>query len=286
MSAPDSSATLAAGVALPPLPSLEAVDRSGSGSIVAHARFYSPSLHADGSFYAYVPAACAVPPGRCASLYLLHGRDGHPEAFLEMGIQRTLDRLIARGSIPPLIVVMPQDRSSLESWKDVPSHQSATFVVEVQELADRMFRTVPTRAARAIAGSSMGGFGAMNVALANPTRFAVVESWLGFFNSLWPSLQAARPVIQHLGLHAFLYGAAEDPVAVPSEDPEFAAALRADGAQAEGVIYEGGHSLEKVHAHLVAGLEFAGRSLLAAEHRAAREAAAGDRARLGGGARG
>ncbi len=218
-------------------------------------------------------------------LYLLHGRDGHPEAFLEMGIQRTLDRLIARGAIPPLIVIMPQDRSSLQSWKDLAYHRSATYVVEVQELADRMLRTIPSRAARAVAGSSMGGFGAMNVALANPTRFSVVESWLGFFNNLGDDLEGARPVIERLGLRAFLYGAAEDPVAIPSEDPEFASALRSAGAQATGVIYPGGHSLEKVGEHLVTGLEFAGRSLLDAERRAAREAATTVGARAGGGAR-
>ena len=45
-------------------------------------------------------------------------------------------------------------------------------------------RRSPTRGARAIAGDSMGGYGAMNVALANPYRFGVVESWLGFFNGL------------------------------------------------------------------------------------------------------
>jgi len=276
-----------ASLVLPPqLPAAVPVSRSRSGSLVSRARFYSPSLQAEGSFYTYVPPACASPPGRCATLYLLHGRDGHPEAFLEMGIQAMLDRLISRGAIPPLIVVMPQDRPGLQNWKDLASHRSALYVVEVQELADRMFRTIPSRSARAIAGSSMGGFGAMNVALANPLRFSVVESWLGFFNNLWPSLEAARPVIGRLGLHAFLYGAAEDPVAVPSEDPEFAAALRADGALAQGVIYPGGHSLEKIREHLAAGLAFAGRSLLEAERRAAGEASAVARARLGNGVRG
>jgi S-formylglutathione hydrolase FrmB len=284
--APPGPAALAAVVA-PPLPALEPVSQSRAGSRVSHTSFYSPSLHMDGSFFAYVPPACAAPPGRCATLYVLHGRDGHPDAFLEMGIQRTLDRLITRRSIPPLIVIMPQDRPGLQSWKDLTYHHSATYVVEVQELVDRMFRTDPERSARAIVGSSMGGFGAMNVALANPLRFSVVESWLGFFDNLGDELHAARPVIERLGLHAFLYGAVEDSVAIPSENPEFAASLRAAGAQAEGVIYPGDHSLEKVRDHLAAGIEFAGRSLLAAQRRAALEAAAaaGARARIGGGAR-
>ncbi|HXB16385.1 MAG TPA: alpha/beta hydrolase-fold protein [Solirubrobacteraceae bacterium] len=281
---PLDAAALAAAVA-PQLASLEPMTESRAGSVISHATFGSPSLHYQGSFYSYVPAACAAPPGRCPALYLLHGRDGHANAFLEMGIQSTLDRLIARHAIPPMIVIMLQDRPTLQDWKDLAGHHSATYVVEVQELTDRMFRTIPQRWARAIAGSSMGGFGAMNVALANPLRFSVVESWLGFFNPLDEELQSARPVIERLGLSAFLYGAAEDPVAVPSEDPEFAASLRADGAQARGVIYPGGHTLEKIREHLAAGIAFAGRSLLAAQRRAAHEAAAEARAGLGGGAR-
>ena len=136
-----------------------------------------------------------------------------------------------------------------------------------------MFRTVASRAGRAIAGSSMGGFGAMHVALANPERFAVVESWLGFFDGLEGELQADAAVLSRLGLHAFLYGAAADPVAAPEENPEFAAQLRAVGADADGVIYPGGHSLEKVKEHLERGLLFAGRSLLEAQRREGVEAA-------------
>ncbi len=137
-----------------------------------------------------------------------------------------------------------------------------------------MLRTIPTRTGRAIAGSSMGGFGAMNVALNNPLRFAVVESWLGYFNNLEGVRERDAPVISDLGLHAFLYGGAEDPVAIPAEDPEFAGKLDADGAQAESAIYPGGHSLQKVKEHLITGLLFAGRSLEEAQARAAKEARA------------
>ena len=244
-----------------------------AASVVEQARFHSASLGSEGSFFVYLPAAYATAARRYPVLYLLHGRNGHAEAFLEMGIQASLDGLISRHVIAPMIVVMVQDAPGLNNWRDLGTRHSATYVVEVQELVDRMFRTIPSRSGRAIAGSSMGGFGAMNVALSNPLRFSVVESWLGFFDNLHESLRADRPVISRLGLHAFLYGAEEDPVAVPFEDPEFAAELRAAGARARGVIYPGGHSLEKIRAHLDYGLLYAGRSLVAAEHSAASRAA-------------
>jgi S-formylglutathione hydrolase FrmB len=180
---------------------------------------------------------------------------------------------------------MIQDRGGPNNWRNVGRWRSESYVIEVQELIDRMLRTLPTRAGRAIAGSSMGGFGAMHVALANPYRFAVEESWLGFFDGLGRELRGDRSIFTRLGLHAFLYGAQADPVAVPQEDPEFAAKLRAAGAQAQGLIYPGGHSLEKVAEHLDAGLLFAGRSLADAQRQAdAEQAHRGAAAMMGLGA--
>jgi enterochelin esterase-like enzyme len=258
---------------LPPLPSVLPVSRDAAGSSIELASFASASLGGEGAFFVYLPPGYVGGTRRYPVLYLLHGRDGHAAAFLEIGIQRTLDRLIDRRAIPPMIAVMVQDLPGLNNWRDLGRRHSETYVVEVQELVDRMLRTVPERSARAIAGSSMGGFGAMNVALTNPLRFAVVESWLGYFNNLQGQLRADRRVIARLGLHAFLYGAVADPVAVPAEDPEFAARLRAVGARAQSAIYPGGHTLRKVEEHLETGLLFAGRSLQRARRRAEMEAA-------------
>jgi S-formylglutathione hydrolase FrmB len=127
-------------------------------------------------------------------------------------------------------------------------------------MVDRMLPTIPARSARGVAGNSMGGFGAMHAALANPFRFSVVESWLGYFNHLDGELRADRPVIKQLGLHAFLYGATGDAVADPAEDPYFAAKLRAAGARAKSAIYVGNHSLQTVREHLKTMLLFAGRA--------------------------
>jgi enterochelin esterase-like enzyme len=256
-----------------PLPTLAPVSQDSAGSSIDQASFASAALAGQGSFIAYLPPGFASTNRHYPVLYLLHSRDGHASAFLEIGIQRSLDRLIGNGAIPPMLVVMIQDRSGLNNWQDIGTRHSASYVVEVQQLIDRMLPTIPTRAARAIAGSSMGGFGAMHVALAYPYRFAVVESWLGFFDNLDQELRADRPIIARLGLHAFLYGAEDDPVALPEENPRFGARLRAAGAQARSAIFPGDHSLQKVREHLDAGLVFAGRSLAAAQRRAAAEEA-------------
>jgi enterochelin esterase-like enzyme len=263
----------ASAIAAPPLPALVPVSHDGAGSSIDRVSFASSALAAKGSFLVYLPPGYASATGHYPVLYLLHGRNGHATSFLEVGIQATLDRLIAQGAVPPMIAVMIQDQSGLQNWRNVGRRHSASYVVEVQELVDRMLPTIGARAERAIAGSSMGGFGAMHVALAYPYRFAVVESWLGFFDNLGGELHRDRAVLSRLGLHAFLYGAEADPVANPEEDPAFAAELNAAGAEAESAVYPGGHSLEKVSEHLEAMLLFVGRGLREAQQRAAVEAA-------------
>jgi enterochelin esterase-like enzyme len=267
--APPPQPARASGAPPPPaLPPLQRVSHDAAGSWIGKVGYHSVQLDARGAFLVYLPPGYDTNTAlRYPVLYLLHGRDGHASAFLEVGIQRTLDTLIARGAIAPLLAVMIQDQPSLQNWRDVGHRHSASYVAEVQRLVDQMFRTIPARSARAIAGSSMGGYGAMHVALANPYTFSVVESWLGFFDGLEGELHADAPVISQLGLHAFLYGAEADPVAVPEEDPVFAAQLNSAGAQAQGVIYPGGHSLEKVREHLDAGLLFASHALAAAQIR-------------------
>ena len=259
-----------------PLPALAPIRRDGAGSTIAKASFTSAALDGRGAFLVYLPPRYGADPSvRYPVLYLLHGRNGHAAAFLEIGIQHALDRMIVRGQIPPLIAVMIQDRSGLNNWRNIGHRRSASYVVEVQQLIDRMLPTIAARSGRAIAGGSMGGFGAMHVALANPYRFAVVESWLGFFDGLDGELQRDVPVISRLGLHAFLYGAEQDPVAVPEEDLTFAQQLREAGAEAQGAIYPGDHSLQKLSDHLETALLFAARSLSeAARDEAIREARA------------
>ncbi len=160
---------------------------------------------------------------------------------------------------------MIQGGPGANNWRNLGDLHYESYVLEVQEIVDRRMPTLASRAGRAIAGVSMGGYGAMELTLANPYRFGVVESWLGFFNGLEGQLHLDRGAISRLGLHAFLYGGASDRIANPAEDAPFAARLRAAGASATSATYPGEHSLETVQAHLGEMLIFAGRSLAAAE---------------------
>jgi enterochelin esterase-like enzyme len=209
----------------------------------------------------YLPAGYAASVSHYPVLYLLTGNTQSNSTFLQIGLQGELDRLIARHAIPPLIAVMIQGGPGSNNWRNAGNLRYESYVLEVQQLVDRMLPTIPARDARAIAGDSMGGYGAMNAAVSNPYRFGVVESWIGFFNGLEGDLHADAPVFAKLGLHAFVYGGEQDHIANPAEDLPFAAALRGAGADAHGAVYPGEHNLETVEAHLPGMLAFAGRAL-------------------------
>ncbi len=262
----------------PALPTLVPVSSDAAGSAIDKAAYASPALGAGGSFYVYLPPGYAASTARYPVLYLLHGNSQPATAFLQIGLQSTLDELIGSHEIRPLIAVMIQGGPGANNWHNQGRRGYENYVLEVQQLIDRMLPTIPLRGARAIAGDSMGGYGAMNITLGNPYRFGVVESWLGFFNGLGGELRAARPVLSALGLHAYVYGGAEDKIANPEEDEPFAAELRSAGASAHGIVYPGGHSLQTIEAHLGPMLRYAGRVLgsgvAAAEASAARAQAA------------
>lgn len=261
-SASAGDAAVASPAAAPrPLPTLVAKSHDAAGSSIDGASYGSPALDGQGSFLVYLPPGYAGTTAHYPVLYLLHGNNQPAAAFLQLGLQHELDGLIARHVIPPVIAVMIQGGRGANNWRDQGKRRYETYALEVQELVDRMLPTVADRRARAILGDSMGGYGAMNLALGHPRRFSVVESWLGFFNGLEDELRAARPVLSREGLHAFVYGGESDLIADPSENAPFAASLRAAGASAHSAVYQGGHTMETLQVHLPQMLAYAGRAL-------------------------
>lgn len=242
-----------------------------AGSAIDAASYSSPALAgAEGRFYVYLPPGYAADGARYPVLYLLHGTDQSATAFLQVGLQSTLDGLIAAREVPPMIVVMIQGGPGPNNWRDHGARRWESYVMEVQGIVDRTLSTLAQRSARAVAGVSMGGHGAIAVALDHPYVFSVAESWMGFFTGFDEAVARDRAVFGRLGFHAFLYGAESDHVTDPWANQPFAEQLRRAGAGAESAVYPGEHSLETVEAHLGEMLTWAGRLLAPTEGRVRR----------------
>ena len=152
-------------------------------------------------------AAIYLPPSyefeterRYPVIYLLHGIFDRYQVWLEtFSVPAILDRLIAANEIPELIVVMPNGFNHLGggfyrnspasgNWADFVSDDLVGFV-------DGSFRTLARTESRAIAGHSMGGYGALHLGMTRPDVFSVVWALspcclaavddFGFGNDAW-----------------------------------------------------------------------------------------------------
>jgi putative tributyrin esterase len=188
---------------------LSVVADSGHGSVVTDT-LWSQSLGAKKAVVVYLPPSYKTSPGRRFPVaYYLHGLWGNESNWTKQGaISVVMDSLVAAGG-PEMIVVMPDgDDGWYTTWnslvtvdacrKSLPAdHEPAeTYCVpwqhyddyiarDVVQWADKKYRTQPTRAHRAIAGLSMGGYGTMSLALEYPDLFAAAASHSGVLAPLY-----------------------------------------------------------------------------------------------------
>jgi len=211
------------------------------------------------------PGYAAHPRRRYPVLYLLHGVPGRPGAFLEtvrMGVVE--DELVAEGKARPLILVMPFGSTGSftdEEWADgiAPHSGWATFVArDLVRAVDRRYRTIPRGSARAIGGLSEGGYGALNVALAHPREFRVVESWSGYeraddlatifghrpsllrANSPLETLPARAAILRRRHAYVWFYSGTDD--RFRPQNAAFAALLARERVAHRYFVVRGGHT--------------------------------------------
>ncbi len=112
-------------------------------------------------------------PGPYKTLYLLHGKRQDHTAWLR---RTTLENQVAG---LPLAVVMPQAHLSWYADMKYGRRYLSFISRELPELCENMFDLSPKREDRFIAGLSMGGYGAIKAALAEPETFGGAMSLSG-----------------------------------------------------------------------------------------------------------
>jgi enterochelin esterase-like enzyme len=139
-------------------------------------------------FEVYLPQGYDADSQRYPVLYVLHGLPSTAFAYTSLGfVERALDS-IGR----PAIVVVPQGARAGESDPEYvdrgPGDRwAAAIATELPRVVDARFRTIRSRAGRALIGISAGGYGAMQLTLNHLDEFSVVESWSGYFHPTDPT---------------------------------------------------------------------------------------------------
>lgn len=157
------------------------------------------------------PSYSASPARRYPVLYWLHGFTSTDRELISgirqnLNIRLAMDSLVAAGSVREMIIVMPNAHNAFGgsyfgnspttgNWED--------FIVrDLVRWTDRRFRTVRGRWGRGIAGHSMGGFGALRIAIRNADTFSAVYAMSpccldseAFFDKSWlPAWRGAAAV--------------------------------------------------------------------------------------------
>ena len=122
-------------------------------------------------FTVYLPDEYARTAGKLPAVYLLHGLDGDLNEWLENGAIRTFNMLVKKGSVQPRVVIMPT--FGPQSWwvDGAKDKAESALMQELMPYVEARYRLVTGRAGRAVAGWSMGGYGALNLAMKYPARF-------------------------------------------------------------------------------------------------------------------
>lgn len=155
--------------------------------------FFSHSANQERAFMLYLPPSYYLDQARTKRypvLYLLHGSPGAAQDWLVAGQANTsADTLIAMGRIPELILVMPDGNGlpgMTSEWADSfnrAQHIETSVSQELVSYVDLHYRTLADAQHRAIGGLSMGGFGAMNIAIHHPDVFHSVMSFGGYYQA-------------------------------------------------------------------------------------------------------
>jgi S-formylglutathione hydrolase FrmB len=123
-------------------------------------------------------------------LLLLHGATGSYRSWTETGDAEAITRDAS------MIVVMPDsgpDGGYVDWYMGSPTERPRWETFHLGQLVpwiDKHLHTTGTRAGRAVAGLSMGGYGAMHYAARHPDLFVSATSWSGSLDTSSPAIRA------------------------------------------------------------------------------------------------
>ena len=226
-------------------------------------------------------------------LYELHGLGDNEQMFVKSGGWDLVEQLQERKKIGEFIIVTPDGgRTFYLNSRDGKERYEDFFIQEFVPGVEKRYRAGGSRAARAVGGFSMGGYGALRFAFKYPQMFAAVAVHSA---ALFDDLPA--DVTEMFGMNFKAFGDPLDPVYWKQNTP-FALARSATGlgqlriyidcglqddygfdagtreldkiltqkqVRHEFHLYPGGHNWQYVADHLDASLAFVSRALGASQ---------------------
>jgi predicted alpha/beta superfamily hydrolase len=162
--------------------------------ITAHPEFESDVLENERTIHVYLPPDYEAGTTRYPVLYMQDGQNLFDPAQAAFGVEweagKTADRLIAEGSMEPIIIVGIENTPQRKAEYSPPfgehpgkSDEYAGFLLEeLKPFVDEEYRTKPGRDETGIGGSSLGGLAALSICIENYDSFGHCAA---FSPSVW-----------------------------------------------------------------------------------------------------
>lgn len=153
---------------------LAVVANAQHGKVLESLVFNSQIVSYPVKYSVYLPADYETSDRSYPVLYLLHGYSDDETGWIQFGEANLIaDRGIENGDFPPCIIIMPDGKVSWyvnsadgkDRWEDM-------FITELIPFVEKEYRIRAKKEFRAIAGLSMGGNGALLVAMRHPDLFS------------------------------------------------------------------------------------------------------------------
>ena len=144
-----------------------------AGKVLEQRTVHSAILGKEVKYTVYLPADYGSSERSYPVVYLLHGYSDDNTGWLQFGeINRLADKAIAEGTIPPMILVMPNGDSSwyINSYDGKEKYEDF-FVKEFMPSIEKTYRIKAEKRYRGVAGLSMGGYGTLIYTMKHPELF-------------------------------------------------------------------------------------------------------------------
>jgi len=156
--------------------------RLSGGSRIEFGTFASPSLQEPSHYSVFFPPSydeLALEEG-LPVVYFLHGMwNDHTSWVVERygSVPEKLEALMLEGTIPETLIVSPDgDNSFYTDFLDGTLNFEQLVYKDLVSMVESRYKVLRERRARAIAGVSMGGYGALKIAMKFPELYSSVAA--------------------------------------------------------------------------------------------------------------
>ncbi len=150
-----------------------------NGKVIESLAMTSKILGEDVKYSIYLPPDYTASERRYPVVYLLHGYTDNETGWIQFGeANRIADKGITEGTIPPMIIVMPDAKITfyMNDYKDEFRYEDM-FFEEFIPFIDGQYRTRPEKQFRGVSGLSMGGHGSLLYSIKHPDVFSACAAF-------------------------------------------------------------------------------------------------------------